>query len=257
MTQKINLNADMGESFGHFTIGNDAALMKIIKSANIACGFHAGDATVMTETVRLAKDNGVSIGAHPGFNDLWGFGRRQIKMNARDLEYMVTYQIGALQAIAHAAGTKVTHVKPHGALNNMAHVDPAVATAIARGIRAADRDLIFVANACSEMVKAGHDANLKVAEEAYVDRTYDDSGAMTSRTQANAMIHDAEVAVRQVLSFVEEQAIITASGKRFPARIQTFCTHGDEPTAVALAGQVRQELARRGVDVVPLTELSF
>lgn len=257
MTQQINLNADIGESFGNYTIGDDTALMKIIKSANVACGFHAGDPTVMTQTVRLAKENGVSIGAHPGFNDLWGFGRRQIKMNAREIEYMITYQIGALQAIAHAASTKVTHVKPHGALNNMAHVDRDIATAIARGIRAADADLIFVANACSEMVAAGHATGLRVAEEAYVDRTYADSGLMTSRTLDNAIIRDPDVAVRQVMSFIEEQAIITLSGKRLPSRIRTFCIHGDEPTAVALAGKVREELARRGVDVLPLTEMTF
>jgi UPF0271 protein len=255
MTQQINLNADIGESFGHYRIGDDAALMQIIKSANVACGFHGGDPTVMTRTVQLAKDNGVSIGAHPGFNDLWGFGRRQMKMAPRDIEYMITYQIGALQAIARGADAKVTHVKPHGALNNMAHVDRDIAMAIARGIRAADPDLIFVANACSEMVVAGNACNLRVAEEAYVDRTYSDSGLMTSRTEENAMIRDAQTAVRQVISFIEEQAIITQSGKRLPSRIRTFCTHGDEPTAVALAREVRAELARQGVDVVPLTEM--
>lgn len=254
---QINLNADMGESHGKFKVGNDAELMKVIRSANIACGFHAGDATVMTHTVRLAMENGASIGAHPGFNDIWGFGRRQIKMDAADLEYMITYQIGALQAIAGAAGAKVTHVKPHGALNNMAHHDLEVATAIARGIRAADRELIFVANACSEMVKAGHSAGLRVAEEAYVDRTYGDSGLMTSRSLPNAMIHDADVAVRQVLSFIEEQAVITTSGKRLPSAIRSFCTHGDEPTALALAVKVRSELERQGVQVLPLPEMSF
>ena len=253
----INLNADMGESFGKYTIGNDAELMKVIRSANIACGFHAGDATVMTRTVKLALEHGASIGAHPGFNDLWGFGRRQITMNARDLEYMITYQIGALQAIAGAQGARVTHVKPHGALNNMAHHDAEVANAIARGTRAADRELIFVANACSEMVKAGHAHGLKVAEEAYVDRTYTDSGLMTPRTEANAVIHDADVAVRQVLAFIEAEAIITASGKRLPSAIRSFCTHGDEPTALALASNVRAKLEAQGIQVVPLTEMSF
>lgn len=257
MKTQINLNADMGESHGKFKVGNDAELMKVIRSANIACGFHAGDATVMTTTVRLALDNGASIGAHPGFNDIWGFGRRQIKMDASDLEYMITYQIGALQAIAGAAGARVTHVKPHGALNNMAHHDLEVATAIARGIRAADRELIFVANACSEMVKAGRSAGLRVAEEAYVDRTYSDSGLMTSRSLPNAMIHDADVAVRQVLSFIEEQAIITTSGKRLPSAIRSFCTHGDEPSALALAAKVRSELERQGVQVLPLPDMSF
>lgn len=257
MNMQVNLNADMGESHGQFKVGNDAELMKVIRSANIACGFHAGDATVMTRTVKLALDHGASIGAHPGFNDIWGFGRRQIQMDATDLEYMITYQIGALQAIAGAQGAKVTHVKPHGALNNMAHHDLQVAMAIARGIKAVDRELIFVANACSEMVKAGHAVGLRVAEEAYVDRTYGDSGLMTSRSLPNAMIHDADVAVRQVLSFIEEQAIITTTGKRLPSAIRSFCTHGDEPTALALAAKVRAELERQGVQVLPLPEMSF
>lgn len=253
----INMNADMGESYGRFKVGNDEGLMQIIKSASIACGFHAGDPTVMAAAVRLAKDNGVSIGAHPGFNDLWGFGRRQIKMNARDLEYMIAYQIGALQGIAAGVGERVTHVKPHGALNNMAHHDEEIALAIARGIKSVDRDIIFVANACSKMVDAGRKMGLRVAEEAYVDRTYDDSGTMTSRQQGDAMIHDAATAIRQVLSFIEEGALISKSGKRIKTRIHTFCTHGDEPTGVAVAGAVRKALDERGIKVVPLTEMSF
>ena len=251
MIRTINLNADMGESYGKFTVGNDAALMKIIKSANIACGFHAGDPTIMVQTVQLAKDNGVSIGAHPSFLDLQGFGRRQINMSPREIEYMVTYQIGALQAIAHGAGQKVTHVKPHGSLNNMAHVDLGIATAIAKGIKAADKNLIFVANALSEMVTAGHNTGLRVAEEAYADRTYTDAGLLTPRSQTNAVIHDAEQAIKQVLSFIDEQAIITASGKRLPTRIKTFCTHGDEPGADVLAGKISAALAQRGIALVP------
>lgn len=254
---RINLNSDMGESFGRYTIGDDAALMKIIKSASIACGFHAGDPTVMANAVQLARDNGVSIGAHPGFNDLGGFGRRPIRMNARELEYMVAYQIGALQGIAAGVGAKVTHVKPHGALNNMAHEEAEYAGAIARAIKSVDRDIIYVANACSEMVKAGHREGLRVAEEAYIDRTYEDNGAMTSRRHADAMIHDADQAIRQVLSFIEEQAIISKHGKKIPTRIHTFCAHGDEPTGVAVAGAVRAALEARGIQVVPLTEMQF
>ena len=253
----INLNADMGESFGRFTVGNDEAIMKIIKSASIACGFHAGDPTVMAQAVRLAKENGVSIGAHPGFNDLWGFGRRQIQMNTKDLEYMIAYQIGALNGIAAAIGTKVTHVKPHGALNNMAHVDAEYASAIARGIKSVDRDIIFVANTLSEMVKAGRKEGLRVAEEAYVDRTYEDTGAMTSRKFPDAMIHDPEQAIKQVLSFVNEGAIISKHGKKIPARIQTFCCHGDEGTGVGVVGAVRQALEKNGIKVVPLPEMDF
>ena len=253
----INLNADMGESYGRFTVGNDEAILKIIKSASIACGFHAGDPTVMAKAVRLAKENGVSIGAHPGFNDLWGFGRRQIQMNTKDLEYMISYQIGALNGIAAGVGAKVTHVKPHGALNNMAHVDPDYASAIARGIKAVDRDIIFVANTLSEMVTAGRKEGLRVAEEAYVDRTYDDSGAMTSRKYPDAMIHDAGQAIKQVLSFINEGAIISKNGKKIPARIHTFCCHGDEATGVGVISAVREALEKSGIRIVPLPEMSF
>jgi UPF0271 protein len=254
---KINLNADLGESFGHYRIGDDAGVMSLVGSANVACGYHAGDPSVMAEAVRLAAQHGASIGAHPGFNDLWGFGRRQIQMNAQDLEWMVLYQIGALQAIAHSQGQRVTHVKPHGALNNMAHVDAGYAMAIARAIRAADPALIFVANACSEMVKAGERVGLRVAHEAYVDRTYDDTGLMTSRREPGAVIHDPKQAVQQVLTFVQEQAIVTRSGKRLPTPIHTFCTHGDETTAAGLLKEVRAALADIDVEVVPLTQLSL
>jgi UPF0271 protein len=257
MKRRINLNADLGESYGRYRIGDDAGIMQVVKSANVACGFHAGDPTVMAEAVRIAKENGVSVGAHPGFNDLWGFGRRQIQMNAKDLELMVLYQIAALQGMARAQGVKVTHVKPHGALNNMAHVDADYAMAIARGIKAADPDLIFVANAMSEMVKAGEKLGLKVAHEAYADRTYEDNGLMTSRREPGSVIHDPEQALQQVISFVEEQAIITRSGKRIPTPIHTFCTHGDEGTAVGLISKVRQALEARDIEVVTLPGLGL
>lgn len=253
----ININADMGESFGRFKIGNDEAILKVINSASIACGFHAGDPTVMAKAVQMAKENGVSIGAHPGFNDLWGFGRRQIRMNPKDLEYMIAYQIGALNGIAAGAGVKVTHVKPHGALNNMAHVDPEYAKAIARGIKSVDRDIIFVANVLSEMVKAGREAGLRVAEEAYIDRTYDDTGAMTSRRLPNAMIHDKEKAVKQVLSFVNEGAVISTSGKKFKTRIHTLCCHGDEGTGVEVVSAVREALEKNGIQLKTLPEMDL
>ena len=253
----INLNADMGESYGRFSVGNDEAIMKVIDSASIACGFHAGDPTVMANAVKLAKENGVSIGAHPGFNDVWGFGRREIKMNTRDLEYMIAYQIGALNGIAAGVGAKVTHVKPHGALNNMAHVDPEYASAIARGIRSVDRDIIFVANACSEMVTAGRREGLRVAEEAYADRTYEDNGKLTSRTRPDAVIHDVDAAVRQVVSFIEEGALISKNGKKLPTRIHTFCTHGDEASGAELLLAVRRALEHKGIKLAPLPEMEF
>jgi len=252
---QINLNADIGESYGKYKIGNDAELMRLIGSANIACGMHAGDPTIMTNTVALALENHVSLGAHPGFNDIWGFGRRQIRMSARDLEYLVTYQIGALQAVARAQGATVTHVKPHGALNNMAHDDADYAMAIARGIKAADRELIFVANVGSEMTRAGHKMDLCVANESYVDRVYDDNGKMVSRERPDAVIHDPEMAVAHVMRILDEGALVTLSGKRIPAKVDTFCIHGDEPTAVALGAALVQALNAANIQIVSLPKL--
>src|SRR5215475_7160745 len=184
MAKAINLNADMGEGFGAYDIGDDAGLLKIIRSASIACGFHAGDPVTMQRVVAQAAKRGVSIGAHPGFNDLWGFGRRRIDMNPRDLEYMVAYQIGALQAMAAYAGIKVTHLKAHGALNNMAAENLELALAI-------DRAIIYVALAGSQMEKAGRELGLPVAREGFCDRSYEDDGNLTSRKLPGAVLHNA------------------------------------------------------------------
>lgn len=252
---KININADIGESYGKYTIGADAELMGLIGSANVACGMHAGDPSIMVRTVRLARANGVSVGAHPGFNDVWGFGRRQIRMSPQDLEYLVTYQIGALQAIAEAQGIKVTHVKPHGALNNMAHDMEEYAMAIGRGIKAADPELIYVANVGSQMSQAAARLGLRVANESYVDRRYDDNGKMLSRELDNSVIKDPAEAVEHVMRILNEQAIVSVSGKRIPCEVHTFCIHGDEPTAVPVAQALRQALDEARIKVVSLPEL--
>ena len=253
----LNLNGDMGESFGRYSLGDDAALIKVVKSASIACGFHAGDPDVIARAVTLAKDHGVSIGAHPSFPDLQGFGRRAMRMRVVEIENMVAYQIGALHGVAAAHGARVTHVKPHGALNNVAHEDADCARAIARAIRAVDRDLIFVANACSAMVTAGDEAGLRVAHEAYADRTYDEAGRLTSRQTAGALITDAERAVRQVLAFVDAGGLVTVNGRKIPTRIDTFCAHGDEPSGVAVMTAVRRALEERGISIAPLPEMKL
>jgi UPF0271 protein len=253
----LNLNGDMGESYGRYTLGDDGGLIKVVKSASIACGFHAGDPNVMAQAVQLAKEHGVSVGAHPSFPDLQGFGRRVMKLSANELENGIAYQLGALQGIASAHGMRVTHVKPHGALNNIAHEDAECARAIARAIRAVDRDLIFVATACSQMVVAGEAEGLRVAHEAYADRTYDEQGRLTSRKLEGALITDPERAVRQVLSFLDAGALVTASGKRIPTRIDTFCAHGDEPSGVAVMTAVRRALEARGVEIVPLPQMTL
>ena len=252
---RININADIGESYGKWCLGNDQALMELIGSANIACGMHAGDASIMADTITLAIRNQVSLGAHPGFNDIWGFGRRQIIMRPRDLELLVTYQIGALQALARAQGATITHVKPHGALNNMAHDRNDYALAIGRGIKAADAGLIYVANVGSEMEKAAQSLGLRVARESYADRLYDDSGKMLSRENPDAVIRDPQQAVEHVLRILEEKALVSTSGKRIPVEVDTFCIHGDEPTAVPIAKALVAALKREGIDIVTLPDL--
>jgi len=257
MSLKVNLNADIGESFGKWKMGNDGELMAIIGSANIACGMHAGDPTVMHRTTLLARDNGVSIGAHPGYNDIWGFGRREMKMPVQDIEHLVAYQIGALQAIAGANGLKVTHVKPHGQLHNMAIVDFDIASAIARAVKTVDRDLIFVGLANSQVEKAGRKYDMRFALEGYADRCYEDDGNLTSRRIEGAVIHDPARAAEQVVRMVRDKVVITRSGKAVPVEVHSICVHGDEPTAVALAREVRAGLEKAGISVVPLTEMGL
>ncbi|MDA8253148.1 MAG: 5-oxoprolinase subunit PxpA [Rhodospirillales bacterium] len=252
---QVNLNADLGEGYGAYDIGNDAAMLEIVGSASIACGFHAGDAGVMHRVVQQAQQRGVSIGAHPGFNDLWGFGRRPIEMRADELEYMVAYQIGALQAIAAYAGMKVTHVKAHGALSNMACVRADYALAIGRAIRAVDASLIYVAIGGTELERAGESLGLRVAREAFVDRLYEDDGNLTPRRVAGAVITDPAVAAERAVRMVREQVVIARGGAVLPRRIDTLCVHGDEATGVAVARAARAALAAAGVRLVTLPEM--
>ena len=257
MARQVNLNADMGEGFGAYTIGNDDALLDIIGSASIACGFHAGDPNVMHHVITRAKEKGVSIGAHPGFNDLWGFGRRRIDMNLRDLEYMIAYQIGALQALATYAGEKVTHLKPHGALNNMAAENIEIALAIGRAMKTVDRSIIYVALAGSEMEAAAVKLDLPLAREGFCDRLYDDDGNLTSRKIPGAVLHDAEEIKNRVVHMVLNEEIVSRHGKHLPRKIDSLCVHGDEPTAVLAARAVRQGLEAAGVDVLPLPAMKL
>ncbi|MEQ8817770.1 MAG: 5-oxoprolinase subunit PxpA [Thalassobaculum sp.] len=257
MARKVNLNADMAEGFGAYDIGNDTALLDIVTSANVACGFHAGDPNVMDRVCKQAKAKGVSIGAHPGFNDLWGFGRRAIPMPAGDVERMVIYQIGALQGIAAANGMKVTHMKTHGALGNMAAVDPELAAAVVRGTKAVDPSLILLVPTGSELLKAAEKAGMTYASEVFADRTYTDDGELTPRRLPNAMVHDPAEAVERVLRMVEDQEVVSTSGKRIPAGVHSICVHGDGPTAVEVATAVRRGLEAAGVSVVPLPDLGL
>ena len=255
MARRINLNADIAEGWGAYDIGDDASLMRIVKSASVACGFHAGDHNTMHRLVMLAKEQGVSIGAHPGFNDLWGFGRREIRMKPAELEYMTAYQIGALQAIARYAGLPVTHVKAHGALSNMAAVDAAYAMAIGRAIKVVDASLVYVALAGSEMEKAGLKLGLRIAREGFADRQYEEDGNLAPRSVAGTVFRDPRKALDQALRMVESGEIIARSGRIIRLDVDTICVHGDEPSAVEVAKAVRAGLDKAGVEVVSLPEL--
>ncbi len=255
MTVQANLNADTAEGWGAYDIGDDAAILKIVQSANIACGFHAGDPGTMRRMVQDAEHHGVSIGAHPGFNDLWGFGRRRIDMNLDDVEYMTAYQIGALQAMAQYTGQLVTHVKPHGALNNMAAVDADLAMAIGRGIKTISQDLIFVAVSGTELETAAKTLDLPLAREGFADRQYEADGNLVSRKVAGSVYTDPDVAFEQVLRMVADGEIVARDGTVIKRKVDTVCIHGDEPTAIALGASVKKGLEAAGVKLKTLPAL--
>ena len=257
MALRINLNADIAEGWGAYDIGNDAALIRIIRSANVACGFHAGDPNTMHRFVMLAKEVGCSIGAHPGFNDLWGFGRRQIKMRASELEYMVAYQIGALQAMCCYGGLKVTHLKAHGALNNMAAEDEGYAMAIGRAIKTVDRNIIYVALFGSQMHKAAEKLGLPLARESFPDRMYDDDGNLASRSIPGTVIKDPKAASEQAVRMVRDGEIVSRNGKIVKIDVHTLCVHGDEATGVAVAREIKKGLENAGIAIVPLTDMKL
>jgi 5-oxoprolinase (ATP-hydrolysing) subunit A len=255
MQRLINLNADIAEGYGAYTVANDEGLLPLIKSANVACGFHGGDASTMHRFCGLAAKHGVSIGAHPGFNDLWGFGRRAIQMKASDLEHMVAYQIGALQSIARYAGLAVTHLKAHGALSNMASTDPAYAAAIARAIKVVDSSIIFVVLPGTELERAGAALGLRCALEGFADRQYEDDLTLSPRSIPGAVIHDPALAAAQALAMARDGEVVSRHGRVLKLPVDTICMHGDEPTAVAVATAVNAALAESGIGVVPLPEL--
>lgn len=255
-TSLINLNADLGEGFGAWQMGDDGALLEIINSANVACGFHAGDPAIMRDTVRQAFAQGVSVGAHPSFPDLQGFGRRAMQMSPKDLEANILYQVGALQAMAAAEGGRVTHVKPHGALNNIACVDVAVAESVVRAVQSLNQGLILLAPAHSALVRAAEAAGLSVRYEVFADRAYLDDGQLMPRSRPGAVLHDAQDCVAHVLRMLHEKAIVTATGGFLPTRIDSICVHGDGPDAVHTARLIRQTLASEGYTLVPLDRLT-
>ncbi|MBI5131814.1 MAG: LamB/YcsF family protein [Rhodopseudomonas palustris] len=249
---KIDLNCDLGEGFGAWTMGDDAAMMRIATSVNVACGFHAGDPDIMHKTVAMAKAHGVSIGAHPGFRDLHGFGRRPVPgITAAEIENLVAYQIGALQAVASLAGHKVTHVKAHGALSNVACEDDMTARAIAAAIKAVDPKLIFVVLANSKLVDAGEAAGLPLVHEVFADRAYEDDGNLVSRKKPGAVLHDPAAIADRVLRMAQDGAVVSVTGKVIKMRTDTVCIHGDTAGAVDIARGVRSKLEQSGITVEP------
>lgn len=248
----VDLNADLGEGFGAWRMGDDDAMLDVVTSANIACGFHAGDPTIMHDMAAGARRRGVSIGAHPGFNDLWGFGRRAIRGDSlSDIERMVAYQIGALQAVAALAGHRVTHVKTHGALNNLSCDDESLAAAVGRAIRAVDRDLVYLVLPQTALERAAQKLDMPHALEVFADRAYDDAMRLVPRSEPGSVIHDTETVAERVARMVCEGEIVSISGKRMKTRVNSVCVHGDTPGAVSLARAVRGRLEAEGVTVVP------
>lgn len=249
MTTSVDLNSDMGESFGPWPMGADENLLDIVTSANIACGFHAGDADVMAKTMKIAVDNGVGIGAHPGFLDLQGFGRRRMHVPHETLGNWVKYQLGAAQAMAKAAGGQVRHLKLHGALSNMTCVDEGMARACYEAALEVDPDIYIMVLAATVQERVAQDLGAKYAAEIFADRAYNDDATLVDRSKPGAVIHDAEYASDRIVNMVKEGAIIAESGKRIESRIDTICVHGDNQEAVALSRSVRQGLEAAGISV--------
>jgi UPF0271 protein len=251
---KIDLNSDVGESFGNYKLGLDEDVIPLISSANIACGFHAGDPAVMRHTVTIAKENGVAIGAHPGFPDLVGFGRRNLDASLEEIKDLVTYQIGALQAFAAAQGVKLQHVKPHGALYTMAVKNAAIWEAVAEAIAAVDSRLILFVLAGTdrqnlEAVGAGH--GIRIAYEFFGDRAYNSDGSLVSRKESGSVIHDGDVVAEKVLKMVQEGRVVCKDGSEIELTADTICVHGDNPSALSLVRKIREALQASGVEIAP------
>ncbi len=249
---RIDLNCDMGESFGAYTMGNDIEILDYVSSANIACGFHAGDPATMHKTVREALARGVAVGAHPGLPDLQGFGRRTMALSHAEAYDIVLYQVGALAAYAQAQGARLSHLKAHGALYNMAARDYPLAEAIAQAVHDFDRELVLFGLAGSEMIRAAEKVGLRAAAEVFADRSYQDDGSLTPRSQPGAMIVDEEAAVFQVMRMVTEGMVRSLRGNDVPVRADTLCIHGDQPGALAFVKRIRAELERAGVRIEAL-----
>ena len=249
---KVDLNCDLGESFGSYTIGNDEAIMKYISSANIACGFHAGDPLTMERTIKLALDNGVAIGAHPGFPDLVGFGRRNMQISPEEVKAIVKYQVSALKGMTEALGGKLQHVKPHGALYNQAAVDYSIALAITQAIREIDEEIVFMGLANSRMLMAADETGLRFASEVFADRAYTDEGLLVSRSIEGSVIHDVDLCEKRVLNMVINSKVSSINNVDVALRADSICIHGDNPEACEFASRLYKSLQENQIQIKAL-----
>ena len=253
---EININCDLGEKSKHHSNKNDPDLLKIVNSANVACGFHAGDNESMNQVIQISKKNDVSIGAHPSFNDRENFGRQRMNLSSGEIKKIIIDQYKILQKIADKHDAIVTHIKPHGALNNMACEDIELAVTLARTINEIDKDLIYLVPTGSKMEEAGKKFNMKIACEIFADRNYEDNGNLVSRNKPNALIIDPEQAQKHVLSMVKNQAINCLSGKQLPCEIDSICIHGDNSSSLATAKSIKDNLVNNNLILKPLNKMS-
>lgn len=249
---KIDLNCDLGEAFGNYSFGGDHQIIPLITSANIACGFHAGDENVMYETVKLAKENGVGIGAHPGFHDIQGFGRRNMDLSPDEIYTLVAYQIGALSAFCRIHDVKINHVKPHGALYNMGARDKDIAHAIAQAVYDVDPSLILVGLSNTLLVSEAEAVGLKAANEVFADRRYEENGQLVNRKEADAVLTDTDEAIEQVVKMVKENKVIAKTGKEIELKADTICVHGDGAHALEFVSKIRERLTKEGISITKL-----
>jgi UPF0271 protein len=256
MTKEININCDLGEKSKHHSNIHDPDLLKIVNSANIACGYHAGDEETMNQTVKISKENGVSIGAHPSFNDPENFGRSRINLSSREIKKLIIDQYKILQNIASKHNEIVSHIKPHGALNNMACEDIELATTIAKAINEISKDLIYLVPTGSKMEEAAKKFNMKIACEIFADRNYEDDGNLVSRKKPNALITNPEIAKKHVLNMVKNQALNCHSGKQIPCEIDSVCIHGDNISSLATAKSIKENLLNNGLKLMPLNKMN-
>ena len=245
----VDLNSDLGESFGNYTIGMDEEILKYVSSANVACGWHGGDPLVMENTVALAKEFGTAVGAHPGFPDLMGFGRRNMVLTPEEAKAYMKYQLGALMAFTTAKGMKIQHVKPHGALYNMAAVDEKLAKALCEAVHEVDPEIIFMGLAGSKMISVAKEVGLKTASEVFADRAYNDDGTLVSRKLPGAMIKDKELAIKRVVRMIKEGVVESINGNDIAIQADSVCVHGDNPKALEFVKNIRETLIAVGIEI--------